>query len=820
MALAGQRGRSVLAIVAIAIGVTLGYAMHLIHSVAVDEMEQAARGLMGDADLVVQSMQGGMDESLYPRIARVPGVAVASPVVELDARVPGHDARLRLLGVDVFRAAEIQPAFVITRADALDALRPDHVFLNSRAAAWLGVSQGDRIVLQSGVALRELVVGGVVQLRGPPVAAMEISGVQEGFGHLGKLSRIDVRLASGVSARRIAEELARLLPAGVRVDVPEARAAQAAGFTRAYRVNLNVLALVALFTGGLLVFSSQSLAIVRRRSQLALLRALGVRRRELVGLLVFQGALLGSAGGLAGVAGGYGLAFVLLRLFGPNLGATYFRGVDARLDYEPVAAVLFVLLGALAAAVGSLAPAREAARTPPARALRAGGEEQAFARLGSSGPGMAMLVAGAASAWLPPVGGLPVFGYLAVALLLLGTIALLPRLTAGLARLLPQLRSPVAALASAQLRSAPLQVSISLAPLVASVAVAAAMAIMVGSFRDSLEKWLHQVLPADVYLRTGGVGDSAFLNIDGQRALSGLPGIARVEFARGITVSLSPGMPPVVLLARSMTAAQAEERLPLIGESIAPDAGAVAVWPSEVAAQIYGWRVGERIELPLGQKIVSATVSGIWRDYARGQGAIIMTRSDFIRATADDSANEAAVWLLPGVAAGEWRRRAQDLFPDGTVEAALPGELRAVSLALFDRTFAATYALEAAAVAVGLAGLSASFAAFALARRREFGVLRHLGMTRRQIGAMLAAQGALLAIMALAVGLLLGGVVSLVLIHVISKQSFHWSMDMSLPAGSLAAFSIMTVALAAAIALASARQAMRQEAVLAVKEDW
>ncbi|MFZ5508727.1 MAG: FtsX-like permease family protein, partial [Pseudomonadota bacterium] len=585
-------------------------------------------------------------------------------------------------------------------------------------------------------------------------------------------------------------------------------------------VNLNVLALVALFAGGLLVFSSQALAVVRRRSQWALLRALGVRRGELAWLLVLQAAAVGLLGGVLGVVLGYWLAQAALDLVGPDLGATYFRGIAPRLAVAPAAALFFVLLGGAAAALGSANPALEAARTAPARALRAGDDDSAFARFGSWRAGITLIVLGVAAAGLPPVAGLPLFGYLAVALLLVGAIVLLPWLSQAVLTLLPMPPGPLGSLSLAQLRAAPSQASLSLAPLVASVAVAAAMAVMVSSFRHSLEAWLERVLPADLYVRAGAAGDTAYFTTEAQRLLQGLAGVERVEFARSVAVSLSPGRPPVMLLARQLDPAAPGARLPLMGESLRPGAGQLPLWVSEVAADLYGWRVGGTVRLPIGGRMVEGVVAGIWRDYARSQGAIVMEREDYRRLSGDERANEAALWLRPGTETAQVVRALAAALPVGVVDATLPEELRRISLAVFDRTFAATYGLEGAAIAVGLAGLSASFAAQVAARRREFGVLRHLGVTRRQIGLMLACQGALLAVAALIVGLVLGGVISMILIYVINPQSFHWSMDPAVPAAGLAAFALATVVLAAATAWVSGRQAMRREAVLAVKEDW
>lgn len=831
LALASQGWRGGVAVLALALGVALGYGIHRVHSVAVAETEGAARRLAGEADLAVQAVDGGMDEALYPWLATRPEVAVASPVLEVEAKVPARVSerreRLRVLGLDIFRASELQPALA-TLPEPTDVLHPDRIFLNPAATAWLGAGRGDRVILQAGVGEVALEVAGSVDLPGRPLAVMDIAGAQAAFGSLGRISRVDLRLKPGVEPDRAAKVLGPALPAGTRIEPPAARARQAAEFTRAYRVNLDMLALVALFTGGLLVFSNQALAVVRRRRQLALLRTLGFTRRELVALLLGEAAALGSVGGLCGVALGQGLASLLLAVTGADLGGAYFQGLSLRAGMDFSAAAVFVALGIAAAVLGSLLPSLEAARASPARALHAGDEEELFARRYSPRPGIALLALAGVSAGLPAVARLPFFGYVAVALFLLAAIALLPWAAGRLLTLVGRLpilrfsfsRFAAGQLALAQLRAAAGQVSLALAPLVASVAVAVAMAVMVGSFRHSLEDWLNRLLPADLYLRAGTAGDSAYLPTESQTRLSSLPGVARIEFRRSLNLSLVPDKPPVALLARTVDPRAPERTLPLVGEGKLPEKGRTAVWISEAMQDLYGWQLGQAAELPLGNRWLPVQVAGVWRDYARSGGAVVMEREVYVAASGDSAANEAAVWVAPGVVVAQLAREMTGLFPPGAVEAEFPGELKRMSLSIFDRTFAATYALEAAAVAVGLAGLSASFAALVLARRREFGVLRHLGMDRRRVTAMLACQGGLLALVALAVGLVLGGVLSLVLIHVVNRQSFHWSMDILVPWGPLALFAAVVAGLAVVTAAAGGRLAMRREAVLAVREDW
>ena len=426
------------------------------------------------------------------------------------------------------------------------------------------------------------------------------------------------------------------------------------------------------------------------------------------------------------------------------------------------------------------------------------------------------------SAFVPPVNGLPLFGYLAIALLLIGAILLMPRLMTSLLGALPAARAPAPALAQMQLANAPGPAALSLAAIVAAVSLTVSMAIMVASFRQSLEDWLDRVLPADLYLRAGGVGDTAYLSSADQRRIAGLPGLRRIEFLRSQQVVLDPARPRVTLLAREIDPANPQDRVPLVGPYVVPPPGAPPpAWVSELVADVYGFAPGAAIELPIAGQAVRFTVAGVWRDYARQNGAVLIQREVYARLTGDTDASDAGLWLQPGVTPQEMEARVRAELPGGgRMEFAVPGEIRRLSLRIFDRSFAVTYALEAAAIAIGLFGLSSSLVSQVLARRREFGMLRHIGMTRLQIGSMLAAEGALTSAAGLLVGCFLGWLIGLILIHVVNRQSFHWSMELFIPWLPLAAFCAGMLLLATLTAIVSGRQAMGSDVVRAVKEDW
>ena len=808
------RARWLLSVVGIALGVALGYAVQLVNRAAVEQVAAAVRSIAGAADLEVRAASPGFPESLYREIARLPGVERVSPALDLDAGLAGSQRSLHIVGIDILRAAPLQPQLVMEGSSRL--LLPDRMLLSAAAADALQARAGDRLRFVVGQKTVELEVAGVLpasSLRGQ-AALTDIATAQWRFDRLGVLNRLDIRLSPGASRDAAMERIRQILPPGVHVSQVRSLQEASAYPSRAYRVNLDVLAMVALFTGGFLVFSAQALEIARRRGEHGLLRVLGLERRGVLRLVLLEAAALGTLGSLLGLALGVFLANIALQASGGDLGAGVFHGAQQlRLAWLP--ASLYFMAGIAVAVAGAWLPARDASLAAPARALKAGDEQAMFDRAAPLFPALALIVAGVTLAQLPAVRGLPLFGYASIACLLVGSVALMPRVSRVLFRLLPLPAHPGLALAVAQLRAAPGQAAVSLAAIVASFALMAAMAIMVASFRQSVDDWLHAVLPADLYFRTSQEGDTGFLEPGFLSEVRALPQVARVDFLRSSRVLLDPERPPVVLLIRDRAALA----YPLV-EKARGGGRRPSAWVSEAVNDLYGYKSGDILRLPLEGREVAFTVRGVYRDYARQHGSILIDRGEYIALTGDRRANDAALWLAPGATRAEAMAAVHALPGGAALEMNDPGEIRAVSLRIFDRSFAVTYAMEAVAVLVGLFGLSSSLGAVVLARRRELGMLRHLGLTRRQIAGMLTAEGALLALVGAVAGLASGAAISLVLVYVVNRQSFNWSIDLHPP--FLLLFSLMTilVALAVLTALLSGREAMGMGPVRAVREDW
>jgi len=829
--------RAVLAVVAIAVGVAMGFAIHLINAAAFNEFSAAIQSLAGQADLQVAGREAQFDESIYPRLARHEGVALASPVLEVDAALSGKPGSLKIVGLDALRAGQVSPDLVGVpeKGRGADVLADDTIFLSPAAQSWLGVRNGATLVLRAGtqdVPLR--VAGPILRARsGQRLGVMDIGALQWRFRQLGKLSRVDLKLRDGVDRasfeRGLAAELERDFPGRFTVAAPNDANQESRNnnLSRAYRVNLTVLALVALFTGAFLVFSTQALSVLRRRSQFALLRVLGLPRRLLLRQVLVEGASLGVLGALLGIGAGYALAAAALAFFGGDLGAGYFPGVKPTVVFTPLAAGVFFLLGLGVALLGCAAPAWEAARARPAVALKSGNDEAALERLARIWPSLLCLAAAAACAFAPPVSGLPLFGYFAVALLLIGGIGLMPRLAAASFRLLNRLHlrrhgapSPVLSLALARLANAPGQASIALGGVLASFSLMVAMGIMVASFRVSVDDWMLHILPADLYVRTASGGNTGGLSPGEQAAIAGLPGVAQAAFLRTRPLTLDPARPAITLIARDIDATDPGRLLALVGTGVPAPAGELPVWISEAMTDLYAMKPGQHIALPLGGRQQRFVVAGVWRDYANQNGSVVIRRDDYRRLTGDTTVTDAALWAANGVRPDAIAARLRSLPFGAILQLASPGEIRAASLRIFDRSFAVTYLLEAIAIAIGLSGVAATFSAQTLARAREFGMLRHVGVSRGQVLRILALEGGSLTVLGVATGFALGLLISLILVYVVNPQSFHWTMQLHLPWALLGSVAAVLVLASVATALVSGRYALSGGPVRAVREDW
>lgn len=864
--------RSAAAMAAVMLGVALAFAVHVINASALDEFSQAVRAVNGQPDLEVRAMQGTLADSLFAQVATHPDVARANPVLEATAmarpatQAPGNaPTALRLLGADALLLPAMAPALMPKpwEGAARDALfAPATVYLNPAALQALGVPpEGSQphptLQLQTGLQTLAVQVAGTVSAPGAPLAVMDIGAAQDLLGRVGQLTRIDLQLQPGTDRSAFKQALQALpgWPAQATLAEPGDAAQRVSNLSRAYRVNLTVLALVALFTGAFLVFSVLALSVAQRGPQFALLAVLGATPRQRLALVLAESALLGVAGSLAGLALGTALASAALQLLGGDLGGGYFAGVQPRLQWSLSAALLYGSLGVAAAVAGGWWPARAAQALPPAQTLK--GLGSASGRAGRGWVGMVLIAASAVLAALPPIFGIPLAAYVAIGLLLLGGIALLPWGVAWLLQRLQPLaaRHPLTLLALERARRMRGTAAIAVGGVVASLSLAVALTVMVASFRGSVIQWLDAVLPSPLYVRStlqAAGGDAALLPPGFAEAVARLPGVDKVSHLRTSPLQLSAARPALTVLSRPLGTDPAQV-LPLTGPALPVPAGQIGVYVSEAVVDLYGVRPGQtwpelsKAFMPVApdhqSQAATFFIAGVWRDYVRQTGAITLDSAAYQRLTGDTRISDLALWPAEGVdmAALQSRIRSAAQQASAAAPAASNGSgaanhsvdgnpplvefvsaqsIRERSLQIFDRSFAVTYWLQAVAIGIGLFGVAASFSAQVLARRKEFGLLAHLGLTRRQILAVVAGEGAAWTGIGAIAGVLLGLAVSVVLVHVVNPQSFHWTMEMNVPAARLWALCAAVVVSGTVTAWLAGRAAAGRDAVMAVKEDW
>lgn len=877
-ALRHQAGRQLLALLAICLGVALSFAVHLLNSSALDEFGRASASLNGQPDLVLRAADGqGMPESLYARVAQDPALSLAAPVIEGQAQLrdaSGTPFNVKLIGWDALAGAAMNPLWLPTASGKASTnasggltglIDPQQVWLNAAAQQRLAAATrepGQALTLraasaESGQALSlDLDLAGTVPAPGPPLAVMDIAAAQVLLGRLGRIDRIDLRLHSGISPQAWLAQ--QTWPAGISAAPPPEEGARLSELTRAYRVNLSVLSLMALFTGSLLLFSVMSLSVAQRLPQWALLGVLGMTARERAAMLLSEALLLGLIGSALGLLLGWGMAQLGLQVLGSQLGLSRSHATLALEQLPRAAAAAFGALGVLVSLLSAALPALELRRLPVAQVLKGLGSQSARGLPAWLGP--SLLVLGLLLAMLPPLprssgwAEVPLGAYAAMLSLLLGGIACVPQLLRLSMRALAHWpganRSALLLLVRERARDQAGEASRALAGVLVSLSLSVSMLVMVGSFRLSLDDWLSRILPADLYVRA-----SLAIGLDGQTAP--LPqafieavahsGLAlRLQAQRTDRIQLPGSSERFALMARHIE----EARLPLQGELAKPEPLSAAlagkdaaqdltpIYISEALRDTLALRPGQRLTLQspgvLNEKGLAAGISGtsqgpglpvyvrgVWRDYARQSGALLMPLDAYQRWRGDSRITELSIWLPEGQAAGPAIRRLRALAAQPQdIEIAESADLREMSMKIFDRSFAVTVWLQAVTLAIGLFGIAAAQSAQMLARKREFGLLLHLGFCRADVRRLLLLEAGLLCTVGAVAGLGLGLALSAVLVWVLNPQSFHWSMDMHLPLANLAALAgVMWLAGVASTWLAG-RRAASDAAVHAVKEDW
>ena len=710
--------------------------------------------------------------------------------------------------------------------DASEFQRGDSIWVGKEA----GWKPGYRVRLILNDESAEYTVRGIVDGAGDAVI-MDLAPAARLLGRATTLDRILVDVPPAQAPDQLESTLRAALPDGVALSPQGARTGENRRMLAAFRWNLRVLSYIALIVGAFLIYNTISVSVVRRREEIGIMRALGATRSGVLGAFLLEAACLGLAGGIAGVALGRLMASASVRLVAATVESLYVSSTPAPIALTWAIVFAGVAMGVLLSVVSALAPAWEASQVAPVEAMARGRRDHdvRMHQWRDLAFGAALAIAAWFASRQPPIAGKPLFGYGAALLLISASALTIPSLVAVFSRTAGTVAGHIfgveALLASRSLAGSMRRTAVLVGALSTAIAMLSAVGIMVGSFRQTVLLWMEDRLQADLYLRPAGPAgaDRHPTLAPGVAArLEALPEVAAVDQFRAYEISYQ-GLPATLGGGDARIAGRYGRRPFLSGarpaDVFAQLLGHDRVIVSEPFANKHGVKPGDTLELAAGGRRVRFRVIDVYGDYSNERGYIIMDRGTLLKYLPDPAPSNIAVYLRPGVTLQDGRRAVEAALGKRKVMVFTNRALREEAIRVFDRTFAITYALEAVAVFVAVMGIAGALLALVIDRRREFGLLRFLGGATGQIRRIILFEAGMLGLLANVAGSIVGFLLSLLLIYVINRQSFGWTIQFHWPVTVL--MSALSVVYAATIlaALYPSRVAAKLVPIEVIHED-
>jgi putative ABC transport system permease protein len=739
---------------------------------------------------------------------------------------------LLVLGVDVFHDRDVREYGIVASQDVdRESLRllldPATVFVSETFARRHALGLRSSLTLLTPRGRHDYVIRGMLAPDGPARAlggnfiVMDLSAAQLAFQKEGKLDRIDLALQPGVSADTVQEVLRARLGPGVKVERPSFRNAAVEKMLRSFQVNLTALSMIALFVGMFLIYNTLSSAVVERRKDIAILRAVGAKRAAIAAVFLAEGLLVGAVGTGLGIPLGVALSRLTLHIVSQTLVSLFLVVAIERLMITPGIIGTALGIGLAASLVSVALPIREAIRVQPVDGL-ALAQYQSKPRRSLTqlfAPWIAWLIVGYLLTWLKPVGDMPLFGYISAFAFLCGFSLLMPAAILGLTWLLrPILFGLFRAegeVAAANLQSALSRSSVAAASLMTGVAMVVSVAMMISSFKRTVYTWVDQTVKGDLIVSAANPssGVSAVpLPESLARELTAIEGVLEVDALRSMSIPYRDRQ--IVLNVADLDVFGRHTEYPFLEgdrhEVFAEVANQDSVIVSENFSHRFGVRRGDRIALSTPAGARSFRVAGVSIDYSSDQGTVVMHWGTFRRYWTERVADSVGVFLQPGAdleaVAAEIKQhfgRSHRLFLFSNQ--AFKEEI----YHLIDQSFAITYALEVIAIAIGIMGIASALYTSVLERQRETSVLRALGAFRHQIQKIIMLESGLLGLLGVGLGTLCGACLSFILVYIINRQSFGWTLRFAFPTWTIAANLALIFLAAIAAGVWPAMQASR-----------
>ncbi len=847
--LAGEKLRSFATVLGIALGIAVVVAIQMTNAASLRGFEKAIETVSGKTSLEITGAGIGFDELLLNELGWLREFGQVSPIIEGDAQAAtgqNNSEALRVLGVDVLRDRSFRDYKLLEFADkrrtpsAQEFLKllidPRSILLTEKFARRHQLQVGGEIEIAFADKAENFIVRGLLKAEGPAqtmdgnFALMDIAAAQLAFNRLGRLDRLDVLLKDPSAVDAAEQAIAQRLPQGLKVQRPARRGSQVEKMLEAFHFNLSALSYIALLVGLFLIYNTVSISVITRREEIGTLRALGVTRRMVLSLFLLEAAALAVVGCALGLLFGRVMAFGAVKLTATTVNALYIATAaeppPLGLKYVFIAFAIGLPLSLVAAAI----PAVEASRVAPTTAMR--GNDRLESRFRLKARYLILSPVLFALAWWfarqPAVAGLPVFGYASALAIVFGAACMVPAVLFALGRIgerpLFKLFKIEGRLANTNLAGAIPRISISVAALAVSLSMMVAVAVMIGSFRQTVIYWVEQTLKADLYMRPatrGNVATDAVFSPEVEKIVSEHPMVAAADRFRNFDIPYAGSLV-------TLGAGEFEKQLnhgKLIFKTGNRDAmraaiGQNAIVVSESFALKHDKQVGDAITLATPKGDAQFRINAVYFDYSNDRGVIVMDRGTFTRYWPEPLATSLTVYLREGANADAVREDLlRQLGQASRVLIFTNTSIRREVLRIFDSTFSITYALEVIAIFVAILGVATTLLTLILERKREIAMLRLVGADRRQIRKMVVIEAGLMGLVSQSIGLGVGLLLSLLLMYVINVQSFGWTIQFHLPVGFLIQSSILILIATTLSGIYPARRASRLHATEQMGEE-
>lgn len=778
-----DKARTTTTLLSIALGVAVIFAMDLAGEAAAGSFKSSMETVSGQDDIEILAT-GGLPVDLLAQLSQLPYPLKFSPRIE-DYALLANKRTVPLIGVDIFaNALELESS-----GEPTQPVQPTERGVFTTASVG---RKGETIWLQINDQPLSYKILGIID-SGQVSGDLVLMDVEDAEAVTNRRNRVDRILVSLPAAEKVnvdtwVDTLAKHVPAGASVRPIGARKEENRKMLAAFRWNLRVLSYIALMVGAFLIYNTISVSVVRRRAEIGIVRAVGATRQLMTFAFLAEALFFGVAGGGLGLVIGRILAEGAVKLVGLTVQALYVSSTAAPVEFDLAAAALSLGSGIAVSLLAALAPALEAGQIPPTEAMARGRIDtqlqQATPRhLVYAG---VLLAIGAALCQLPPIVGKPFGGYLAtLALIAAASLSSASLIQFG-ARHIASWGGVQSLLAGRSLAGALRRSSVLVAALATAIAMMTSVGIMVGSFRETMLTWIDRQIRADFYLRPAG--DAAMdrhptIAEEVATKIEALPGVVAVDRFRAYSIRYN-GL-PVTLAAGDVRAQMRYGRTSLksgdMQDAIKSMLAGEAVIISEPFSEKHRVKVGDPITIPLGTGKPTFRIAGIFLDYSSENGYIILDHSIIKRYLPADEPSNLAIYTKPDVDRAALRTQIERSYAPRRIVVFENNSLRNEAIRIFDQTFAVTYALEAVAIFVAVMGVAGAMLALIIDRRREIGLIRFLGAAKQQVRGIILFEAAFIGLFSQILGVLSGSLLSLVLIFVINKQSFGWTIEFHAP---------------------------------------